>query len=163
ALMQRWLHLAAIALALMANSLPALGQSFAEIYARESAENSRETMEAYAADTKNGHCQSAKRLGEIHARGLLGRPTDLGQAVGRIGQANTLGCPARQTLEFPIAFADIYAREMRGDGRETVTTYATAARNGSCQAAKRLGEIYEWSVLGIPQDTTESTKWFETA
>src|SRR5438067_13133791 len=67
ALMQRQLHLAAIALALMANSLPALGQSFAEIYARESAENWRETMEAYAADTKNGHYQSAKRLGEIHA------------------------------------------------------------------------------------------------
>jgi len=163
ALTQRSLHLAAIALALMANSLPVLGQSFEQIYARESAENWRETMKAYASAAKSGNCQSAKRLGEIHARGLLGRPTDLGQSVGRTGQANTLGCPARQTLEFPVAFADIYAREMRGDARETVSAYVGAARGGNCQAAKRLGEIYEWSVLGIPQDTTESMKWYDTA
>src|SRR5438552_1102562 len=91
ALTLRWLHLAAIVLALTANSSPVLGETFERIYARESAENRRETVNAYAATAKAGTCQAAKRLGEINGRGLIGRPTDFTQSMARYAQANSLG------------------------------------------------------------------------
>src|SRR5437016_2729072 len=54
-----------------------------------------------------------------------------------------------------LAFAAIYALESRENVREAVKAYVSAANGGSCQAAKRLGEIYDRRLIGISQDYAE--------
>lgn len=41
--------------------------------------------------------------------------------------------------------------------------YTRAARSGNGQAAKRLGEIYDKGLIGIPRDYAESLKWYNAA
>jgi TPR repeat protein len=72
----------------------------------------------------------------------------------------------------PQSWADPKAEALRqqaavlegeGKGREAVKMYAQAARSGSGQAARRLGEIYEKGLLGITRDHAESVKWYNAA
>jgi serine/threonine-protein kinase len=44
-----------------------------------------------------------------------------------------------------------------------VRTYIQAARAGSGQAAKRLGDIYGKGAPGVDIDSTESIKWYNFA
>jgi serine/threonine-protein kinase len=55
------------------------------------------------------------------------------------------------------------ALESQGNGREAVKTYTKAARSGNGKAAKRLGEIYDKGLVGIPRDYAESLKWYNAA
>ena len=60
-------------------------------------------------------------------------------------------------------FEAIYAREAKLGGAETVKAYTAAAQSGSCQAAKRLGEIYDRGMLGIARDYAQALKWYNAA
>jgi serine/threonine-protein kinase len=55
------------------------------------------------------------------------------------------------------------ALEAEGNGKEAVKAYTRAARSGNGKAAKRLGEIYDKGLLGIPRDYAESLKWYNAA
>jgi|SRR5947207_1637407 len=48
------------------------------------------------------------------------------------------------------------ALEQDSRGREAVRAYSQAMRAGSGKAAKRLGEIYDKGLLGLPKDYAES-------
>ena|SRR5215510_15188550 len=53
--------------------------------------------------------------------------------------------------------------EMDGRNAEAVPLYVQAARAGSAKAARRLSEIYQNGVPGVPRDATESHKWHNAA
>jgi serine/threonine-protein kinase len=50
--------------------------------------------------------------------------------------------------------------EGEGKGKEAVKAYITAARGGSCESAKRLGDIYDKGLIGVSRDYAESLKWY---
>jgi len=53
--------------------------------------------------------------------------------------------------------------EGQGNGKEAVKAYTRAARQGNGKAAKRLGEIYDKGLIGVPRDYAESLKWYNAA
>src|SRR3954469_19141680 len=53
--------------------------------------------------------------------------------------------------------------EGEGKGKEAVKAYTQAARGGNCEAAKRLGDIYDKGLIGISRDYAESLKWYNAA
>ncbi|HTM61552.1 MAG TPA: hypothetical protein VL199_14440, partial [Burkholderiales bacterium] len=53
--------------------------------------------------------------------------------------------------------------EGEGKGKEAVRAYTQAARGGNCEAAKRLGDIYDKGLIGITRDYAESLKWYNAA
>jgi serine/threonine protein kinase len=55
------------------------------------------------------------------------------------------------------------AMENGGDVKGAIRVYRRAARGGSGKAAKRLGEIFDKGVPGVPRDYAESLQWYETA
>ena len=55
------------------------------------------------------------------------------------------------------------ALEQQGKGNDAVKVYVRAARAGNGKAAKRLGEIYDKGLAGIPRDYAESLKWYNAA
>jgi hypothetical protein len=50
--------------------------------------------------------------------------------------------------------------EREGKRNEAIKTYIQGARGGSCEAARRLGDIYANGLIGAPRDNTESAKWY---
>jgi serine/threonine-protein kinase len=59
-------------------------------------------------------------------------------------------------------FAQAEAMEA-SDPKAAVKIYRSLARKGNGKAAKRLGEIYDKGITGIPRDYAESLQWYETA
>ena len=55
------------------------------------------------------------------------------------------------------------ALERENKGVEAVKVYVRAARAGSGKAAKRLGDIYDKGIPGVPRDYAESLKWYNAA
>src|SRR5258706_255526 len=53
--------------------------------------------------------------------------------------------------------------EAQGNGKEAVRAYSTLARGGQCDAARRLGQIYEKGVRDVPRDYQESLQWYRRA
>src|SRR5438128_2126418 len=59
----------------------------------------------------------------------------------------------------------LVAEKTRDDAKakDAAKTYITAARSGTCDAAKRLGDIYDKGLIGISRDYAESLKWYNAA
>ena len=55
------------------------------------------------------------------------------------------------------------ARLANISGKEAVKAYISAARGGSCDAAKRLGDIYDKGLIGVSRDYAEALKWYNFA
>src|ERR671934_144455 len=53
--------------------------------------------------------------------------------------------------------------EGEGKGKDAVKAYISAARGGSCDAAKRLGDIYDKGLIGVSRDYAEALKWYNFA
>ena len=53
--------------------------------------------------------------------------------------------------------------ERDGHARDAMRTYRRAARAGSGEAAKRLGDIFRSGIPGIPRDHAESIQWYDLA
>ena len=53
--------------------------------------------------------------------------------------------------------------EAEGKGREAVRAYASAAKAGNCEAARRLGQIYEKGIRDVQRDYQESLSWYRQA
>ena len=60
-------------------------------------------------------------------------------------------------------FAQASALEQQGKGNDAVKLYVRAARSGNGKAAKRLGDIYDKGLAGVPRDYAESLKWYNAA
>ena len=169
-----------VALAGAASTALVRAESFEELYARETSVNASETIATYAASARSGSCASAKRLGEIYERGLLGIQRDYAESLKWFHAAQVLGCGIAPTSTSPTAKPEgqpknaflsksgallqtASALETDGKGAEAVKAYVHAARNGSCEAARRLGEIYDKGLLGKSRDYPESLKWYNAA
>jgi len=61
------------------------------------------------------------------------------------------------------AFDEAAALEARGKAPQAHAAYVRAARAGDCNAAKRLGQIYDKGLLGVQKDFRESLKWYNFA
>jgi serine/threonine protein kinase len=61
------------------------------------------------------------------------------------------------------AFQTASALEEKGDGKGAVKAYITAARGGNCEAAKRLGDIFDKGLIGVTRDYAESLRWYNFA
>ena len=55
------------------------------------------------------------------------------------------------------------ALEREGKGEAAVKAYQEAARAGSCEAAKRLGEIYARGSVGVAKNETQALMWSNAA
>ena len=71
--------------------------------------------------------------------------------------------PAKAHSEFDDLYQQALAMENGGNAKDAIRIYRRAARAGSGKAAKRLGEIYDRGVAGVPRDYAESLQWYETA
>ena len=49
------------------------------------------------------------------------------------------------------------------NGKEAVRAYSALAKSGNCEAARRLGQIYEKGVRDVPRDYQESLQWYRRA
>jgi serine/threonine-protein kinase len=65
----------------------------------------------------------------------------------------------------PNATSLVTAQALEGEGKskEAVKAYISAARGGSCDAAKRLGDIYDKGLIGVSRDYAEALKWYNFA
>jgi serine/threonine-protein kinase len=70
---------------------------------------------------------------------------------------------ATSKTEFDVLYQQAVAMEGGGDAKGAIRIYRRAARAGSGKAAKRLGEIFDRGVAGVPRDYAESLQWYETA
>jgi len=70
---------------------------------------------------------------------------------------------AKAQAEFDVLYQQALAMENGGNAKEAIRVYRRAARAGSGPAAKRLGEIFDKGVAGVPRDYAESLQWYETA
>ena len=71
--------------------------------------------------------------------------------------------PPLQTTPTPAGGNSIQVAqglEGEGKGKEAVKAYIAAARGGSCESAKRLGDIYDKGLIGVSRDYAESLKWY---
>ena len=71
--------------------------------------------------------------------------------------------PGRGNAGGAELFSQAHALEVEGKGPEAVKIYIRAARSGSGPAAKRLSEIYDVGIDGVPRDHSESLKWRNAA
>jgi TPR repeat protein len=65
---------------------------------------------------------------------------------------------SQQGLE--SAYKSAQGFEGEGKGKDAVKAYIAAARGGSCESAKRLGDIYDKGLIGVSRDYAESLKWY---
>ncbi|HYL89087.1 MAG TPA: protein kinase [Burkholderiales bacterium] len=79
-------------------------------------------------------------------------------AAEKAAKAQTSGAPGSGN-QYQVALNF----ETEGKGKEAVKAYTQAARGGNCEAAKRLGDIYDKGLIGITRDYAESLKWYNAA
>jgi serine/threonine protein kinase len=99
------------------------------------------------------------------------RETELKQAKEReeqawitlekVRQARAAAAPAAPGGE--VLYKQAIALELQGKGNDAVKLYVRAARSGNGKAAKRLGEIYDKGVAGVPRNHAQSLKWYNAA
>jgi TPR repeat protein len=74
---------------------------------------------------------------------------------------------ARQAVPRVITSSDARktAMDLEAEGRnqDALRMYIGAARGGNCEAAARLGEIYDKGLAGVTRNYAESLKWYNAA
>ncbi|MCC6212044.1 MAG: protein kinase [Burkholderiales bacterium] len=89
-------------------------------------------------------------------------PTDASTSPGSPGAPAST--PAVSVPAVPSVDLFEQAQGMEAsDPKAAVKIYRSLARKGNGKAAKRLGEIYDKGIAGIPRDYAESLQWYETA
>ena len=85
-------------------------------------------------------------------------------ATERLAQAKAAQ-PSGGTLQPAGASSLQLAQGLEGEGKgkEAVKAYISAARGGSCDAAKHLGDIYDKGLIGVSRDYAEALKWYNFA
>lgn len=71
--------------------------------------------------------------------------------------------PAERAAESAVLYRQAMEMEKSGNTNQAIRIYRRAARGGSGEAAKRLGDIYDKGAPGVSRDHAESLQWYETA
>ena len=77
--------------------------------------------------------------------------------------ATSSAAPAASTGGADTLYKQAAALESEGKFAEAVRVYIQAARVGSGQAAKKLGDIYDKGAPGVSPDNAESLRWYALA
>jgi hypothetical protein len=97
--------------------------------------------------------ETARRVAESASMEPKSAPTVVASAPSAKGPES----------EFETLYQQARALEDSGKAAEAIRIYRRAARGGSGPAAKRLGEIFDKGIPGVPRDYAESLQWYETA
>jgi len=93
--------------------------------------------------------------------------TERAQAEKMAAETRAAAERARQAVPRVITSSDAHKRaadlEAEGRNQDAVRMYIGAARGGSCEAAARLGEIYDKGLIGVTRNYAESLKWYNAA
>jgi chemotaxis protein histidine kinase CheA len=92
-----------------------------------------------------------------------GRAPSADTQVAVAASAPATSAPVPAPVDYEALYQQALAMENGGDARGAIRIYRRAARAGSGKAAKRLGEIYDRGVPGVPRDYAESLQWYEAA
>ena len=132
----------------------AADKALADKLAAEKAAAERAAAEAKAAAEKLALEKAAAEKAAAEARA----------ATEKLAQAKAAQ-PTGATLQPTGAgsFQVAQGLEGEGKGKEAVRAYISAARGGSCDAAKRLGDIYDKGLIGVSRDYAEALKWYNFA
>jgi outer membrane biosynthesis protein TonB len=84
-------------------------------------------------------------------------------AAPTVATAGSSAATEKPAVDYAGLYEQAVATESNGDAKSAIRLYRRAARAGSGKAAKRLGEIYDRGVPGVPRDYAESLQWYETA
>src|SRR5260221_466447 len=125
----------------------AAGDKFAQEKAALDAERARLAADKAAAEKEK--LEAEKLAAEARAATEKAKQAQAAQSSGAPGA----GGQDQVALNF----------ETEGKGKEAVKAYTQAARGGNCEAAKRLGDIYDKGLIGITRDYAESLKWYNAA
>ena len=128
----------------------ALADKLAQERAAVEAERQRLAAEKAAAEKAAADAQAAAQKAAAEQA-----------AAEKARQQVALQSPAQVSSEALLTQAA--ALEDQGKGKEAIKLYRKAARSGNGKAAKRLGEIYDKGLAGIPRDYAESLKWYNAA
>src|SRR5258706_1001951 len=128
----------------------AAGDKFAQEKAALDAERARLAADKAAAEKEK--LEAEKLSAEARAATEKAKQAQASQAAQSSG-APGAGGQYQVALNF----------ETEGKGKEAVKAYTQAARGGNCEAAKRLGDIYDKGLISITRDYAESLKWYNAA
>jgi len=88
------------------------------------------------------------------------RPTEAASAPKPGAVESSKATPTESAS--PNAFQVAQSLEAK-NGKEAVRAYSALAKGGNCEAARRLGQIYEKGVRDVPRDYQESLQWYRRA
>ena len=126
----------------------------------EAAQRDAEMVRLVAEKAVNERLQAEKAALEI-ARERLATEKAQAEARAAAEQARQKSAPySIPSAEARQAAMDL---EAQGRGEEAVRKYIQAARSGNCEAAARLGEIYDKGLAGVTRNYAESLKWYNAA
>jgi hypothetical protein len=129
----------------------------------KAAEAPKPAPEAPPVPSRASRAQREQLADEEAARKAMVKPSDPAK-TGVASAAPVASAPATAASEPPDAlYRQAQALENGGNARDAIRIYRRAARAGSGQAAKRLGEIFDRGVPGVPRDYAEALQWYQTA
>jgi hypothetical protein len=133
-------------------------QQKAEVAARaaERAAGGRELAERLA--TEKAALEAERARVAVEMANAERMAAEARAASERARQANAIN-----SIPQSEAHSAAMALEAEGRGQDAVKLYIRAARSGSCEAAARLGEIYDKGLVGVSRNYAESLKWYNAA
>jgi membrane protein involved in colicin uptake len=142
----------------------------AEIAARSATAAAKDADKSARAARQRAEAALAERLAAEKAALEVERArvaTERAQAERMAAEARAAAERARQAVPRVITSSDArkQAADLEAEGRnqDAVRMYIGAARGGSCEAAARLGEIYDKGLIGVTRNYAESLKWYNAA
>ena len=142
----------------------------AEAAARKAADAARAAADARAkaeADSAMRARLAQQRDADVAARKVAEAVMKAREDADRRAAADKARAEQRQQAaaadEFDRLYQQALAMEGEGNSIDALRIYRRATRAGSGKAAKRLGEIFDCGIPGVPRDYAESLQWYETA
>ena len=136
----------------------ASARAAAERAAAEKAAADKFAQEKAALDAERARIAAEKLEAEKLAADAKAASEKAKQQQAAAAATQTSGAPGAGNK-----YQEAVSLENEGKGRDAVKAYTVAARGGNCEAAKRLGDIYDKGLIGITRDYAESLKWYNAA
>ncbi|HKU45849.1 MAG TPA: protein kinase [Burkholderiales bacterium] len=126
---------------------------------KAAAEKAKQEAEKAAAEKAIADAKAAADRAKAEAERQIAEAKAAAEKARKEAEAARQQAPAPSGDGFKMAAA----LEGEGKGKEAVRAYIQAARGGSCDAAKRLGDIYDKGLIGVSRDYAESLRWYNFA
>jgi len=134
-------------------------KAFADKMAAEKALSDKLAAERAALEAEKQRIAVEKAAAEKAAAEAEAKRLAAEKAAKLASAAPAAAAPAGGAAQYQTAVSF----EEKGDGKAAVKAYIGAARGGSCEAAKRLGDIFDKGLIGVSRDYAESLKWYNFA